>query len=682
MDLRDYLESLWRRKWIIVVTVVVTTIITTVGTLWATPQYVASATLRAAPPRLGGLDYSAVNIEYAKRLLNTYVEIATSGPVLDELRTELGVSQLPEIEAVALFDTELIRISVTDSDPILARETANTLAKILVVYGEDLNEVSSVSSQEILAEQLEQIEGELAKVQAEYEQLAFEVPVDSERLASIQRTLELKQETYARILRLYEEARLSEATQGNTISIVEPATTPFLPSQPNMKSDIALGFAVGLVGGVVLAIAFETLDTTLYTVDKIEQVTDLPALGRISTGGGQLADSLVESDSLQAEDLRRLYANILALDHDPAPRTLLVTSAGPDEGKSFVTANLAPIIAQTQRRVVVVDGDPWQPNQHDIYDLPNNVGLSSVLAQTTPLSEAVQKSSLPGVHVLTAGPPLPTSDESPRALQMPGVLEELAGDYDVVLLDTPAFQAVADAAMLAPQVDGVMLVVGLGQAKKESVQDTRQELARVRANVLGVVVNRFNPDAHSKYYKQTRLTSMEDSAMAAVAPEATPAKILVVEDDASLAKLMNTRLSKAGYEIEVTDNGETALQIARRWKPDLVILDVILSDKVDGFEVSQQIRQTRKLATVPIIMVTARVDYDAKLTGFETGADDYITKPFDVEDLALRVAALLRRAQVGSGGQWPSPPSQSSPVSGDSNGGSDAAQEQMADAIK
>jgi PleD family two-component response regulator len=249
-------------------------------------------------------------------------------------------------------------------------------------------------------------------------------------------------------------------------------------------------------------------------------------------------------------------------------------------------------------------------------------------------------------------------------------LEQLAGDYDVVLLDTPAFQTVADAAMLASQIDGVLLVVGLGQARREDVQATRQELARVRANVLGVVVNRADPDTQAKYYKARR-AAMEEPATDAVTPEAMPAKILVVEDDSSLAKLMKTRFSKVGYEVEVTDNGQTALRIARRWKPDLVILDVLLSDNVDGFEVSQEIRRTRKLATVPIIMVTARVDYDAKLAGFEGGADDYITKPFDMDDLALRVAALLRRAQAGSGGQWPS---LSAPISDDSNDGNDLAQ--------
>jgi capsular exopolysaccharide synthesis family protein len=353
---------------------------------------------------------------------------------------------------------------------------------------------------------------------------------------------------------------------------------------------------------------------------------------------------------------------------------LLVTSTGTGEGKSFVTANLATIIAQTRRRVVAVDGDPWKPGLHEIFDLPNNVGLSSVLSETTPLAEAVQESGLPGVHVLTAGPPLPsTPDELPQALQMARPLEQLARDYDVVLLDTPAFQNVADAAMIAPQLDGVLLVVGLGQAKREAVQATRQELARVRARVFGVVVNRCDPEAHAKYYKDAKRATMEEAAMAAVSAGG-PARILVVEDDPSLARLMNTRLSRAGYEIQVTDNGQTALQMARRWKPDLVILDVVLSDNVDGFEVSQEIRRTRKLATVPIIMVTARVDYDAKVAGIGGGADDYITKPFDVDDLALRVAALLRRAQVGSEGQWPTLADPSISVAGDSNDGSEPAQ--------
>ena len=126
------------------------------------------------------------------------------------------------------------------------------------------------------------------------------------------------------------------------------------------------------------------------------------------------------------------------------------------------------------------------------------------------------------------------------------------------------------------------------------------------------------------------------------------AKILVVEDDEHLAKMIRQMLVRADYQVNVAPDGPSALQIARDWEPELVLLDLMLPS-IDGFEVCRKMRQIEQTARVPIIMVTARVSISDKTIGFEAGADDYITKPFDNAELKLRITALLKRNKLGAG---------------------------------
>lgn len=500
MELGAYLTILWRRKWVIVVTVAVTVTVVVIGTLMATPKYVASATLRVLTTASGSVDWVDYNIFYADRLMNTYAEIATSGPVLEELVQRLGLDKPPQIEVEVLANTELMQITIEDRNPILAREVANALAEILIAQSTELYTGGGKTAQEILSEQLTQIEDELNQARRDYESLVAQLPEDSERIAAASRSIELKQETYAMLLEQYERARVTEAIRTSTLSVVEPAVVPQAPSKPRKKLNIALGFMIGLAGGVGLAFLFENLDTTLYTTEQIEEVTELSTLGKIPTAKRQRQIVFFNGSSPQGEAFLRLRTHIFTLDHDAPPQTLLVTSAEPREGKSTIVANLAFVIAQSSRKVIVVDGDLRRPTMHKIFDLSNEMGLSSILGQEATLDEAVQDSKIPGVQVLTSGPLPSNPAELLGSPQMTALIEQLVQQFDVVLLDTPSLLAVSDAAVLAPIVDGVVLVVGRARARREAVRAAHQQLADVKARSVGVVVNRAEQDASYHYY--------------------------------------------------------------------------------------------------------------------------------------------------------------------------------------
>jgi capsular exopolysaccharide synthesis family protein len=434
MELGAYLEILWRRKWVIAVTVAVTVLVTLIGTLMMTPQYEASTTLRVLTATSGSEDWVDYDVGYTNRLMNTYVEIATSRPVLGELVRRLGLNEPPQIEVEILPDTELMRITVEDPNPIVAREAANALAEILVAQSEEL---------------------------------------------------------YTR-----------KRTRG-FISVVEPAVVPSAPSKPRKKINIALGFMVGLAGGVGLALLFENLDTTLYTVEQIKEVAELPTLGKIPTARRQRQIVFFNGDSPQGEAFRRLRTHIFTLDRDAPLQTLLVTSAEPKEGKSTIVANLALAIAQSGRKVIVVNGDLRRPTLHRIFDLSNEIGLSSILKQEATLDEAAQDSKIPGVQVLTSGPLPSNPAELLGSPQMTTLIEQLVQQFDMVVLDTPSLLAVTDAAVLAPAVDGVVLVVERAQARGEAVRAAHQQLVAVKARSIGVVVNRAEQDGSYYYYHRT-----------------------------------------------------------------------------------------------------------------------------------------------------------------------------------
>ncbi len=182
----------------------------------------------------------------------------------------------------------------------------------------------------------------------------------------------------------------------------------------------------------------------------------------------------------------------------------MVTSAEPDEGKSTIVANLALVMAQSGRKVLVVDCDLRRPSLHHIFDLPNDVGLSSVLKGKAMLEEALQQSKLPGVMVLSSGPLLHNPTDLLASLEMKVCLEELARQFDTVLLDTPALLPVIDAAVIAPSVDGTLLVARHARLRRGDLQAALEQLALSRAGLVGVAVNRTKSSRRYGYYFRAR----------------------------------------------------------------------------------------------------------------------------------------------------------------------------------
>ena len=497
MELRTYIDILWRRKWIIIITILLTEMIVIIGTFLAKPVYSASTKIRIAAAANGAISYS--DYMYADRLMNTYVELATTTPVFDDLKQQLGLSILPPIKVVTIPNTELIQITVEDKNPALAAETANTLANILINQSSMLYAGTGKSASEILSTQVTVMEQQVNEARVNYLSLLTNDPNNADGIQAAKQKLDLEQQLYNSLLDQYEQARLNEAIRQNSISIVEPSEPPIKPSKPNKALNIALGFIVGTLGGLGLAFLFENLDNTLYTTKQIESVTHLTIIGEVPEIDQTNSFSNLDNNLSFGEAYRRIRTNIFSV--DSPIRSLIITSADEKEGKSSIVANLAYTMAKSGLKVVVIDADLRLPSQHKLFGINNEIGLSSILKETAHFPQAIRTTKYDRVHVIPSGQLPSNPSELLGSDNMKKLIEQISKVFDIAIIDAPSALAVTDASVLAPTVDAAVLVVSRGKSNSHSVQSVITQFNHIKVRWIGVIVNRVEMK-NSHYYRK------------------------------------------------------------------------------------------------------------------------------------------------------------------------------------
>jgi len=207
-----------------------------------------------------------------------------------------------------------------------------------------------------------------------------------------------------------------------------------------------------------------------------------------------------QPQSAAAEAYRTLRLNIQFASPDRPLHTLLATSTSPDEGKSTTLANLAITLAQAGHRTILVDADLRRPSLHKLFGLGNESGLTSlVLATTSDANSAVQRTMQDNLALLTSGPLPPNPSELLSSNRMGEIIAMLAASAEYVLFDTPPILAVSDAAVLAPRVDGCLLVINAGQTRRDPARRAKATLEKVGANIVGVVLNNAKEEGYAYY---------------------------------------------------------------------------------------------------------------------------------------------------------------------------------------
>ncbi len=414
----------------------------------------------------------------------------------------------------------------------------------------------------------------LKELQAQLQEQLKVLPEAELEYARLDREMHINEKTYGTLRERLEEARITEAEKISNASIIERARLPLAPLGAPKRFGVVVGAILGLLLGCVFAFVVETLDTSIGTIEDVETLLKVPVLAVIPHVGlheeeeakhqksprrrwtmfwkrKQMSKDKQEREdramlpahfqphSITAEAYRILRTNLKLL---PEQKVILVTSAGPGEGKTSIASNLAVVAAQSGARTVLVAADLRRPQLAHIFGLPHNEGLTEVLLGTLPLDrvlrglsdfilgkfgfdETVKHPYLANLFILTSGrlPENPAELIGSKAMQ--ALLMTLRQKFDVVIIDSPPLLPVTDSLLLAPKVDGVALVYQVGRISRAALLRAKIQLESVGTKILGVVLNHVQPevqtDPHYYYYayrKRYGYTTAQESPT----PPSTP----------------------------------------------------------------------------------------------------------------------------------------------------------------
>jgi len=508
LDLQKYLSLFWHWAWLIVLVAVVTGAAAYYISKQMTPYYQSSTTLLVnVAPATQTADYSSVIV--SQQLTSTYAQMITKDPVMTDVISTLNLTLTPGalkglIAVTPVSNTQLIRITVTSTDAKSAADIANTVA---IVFAKQIQDIQS----QRFAESKATLETQLADTEQQIAAYATQAAsaTNAEEKDRLDNMVTQYREIYSGLLQSYETVRLSEAQSISSVMQIEVATPVYIPIKPKVMTNTLLAAIVGLMLAAGGVIAKDMLDDTIETPEEIVQRFRLPILGVINHYSNKEVSpiTLTDANSPTAEAYRTLRTKVSYTSIDRPLRSLLITSAEPGEGKTTTLTNLAVVMAQNGKQVIVADCDLRHPRTHVQFRLNNRKGMSNLFTQSSfVLDGSCQPAGVDNLSVVTTGSLPPNPAELLGSQKMKSILTAMTEAADVVLVDSPPTLAVTDAAVLAPIVDAVLLVVRPGKTRRRALQQTLDSMQQVKANVVGVVLNdvttsRSTYGYHYKYYR-------------------------------------------------------------------------------------------------------------------------------------------------------------------------------------
>lgn len=287
------------------------------------------------------------------------------------------------------------------------------------------------------------------------------------------------------------------------LTVVDSASMPKSSSQNSALLMAVFGLFVGAIGGIGLALISENIDKRLYTTRQVEAIVKSPILGEIPAISRRKQNDFLIDHPPVNDAFRRLTINLLSKMSAANIHTLMLTSAIPGEGKTSIACNLARYIAQFDMKALVVDADFYRPAVSKYFYLPPDDGLDAVLMNNVSLDEAVKESQFPGVFLLMNEGRMRGEFDPIDFAGLSVLLERLKNQYDIIIVDSPAYLGVADTSALATLVDGVLLVSRVGRVNRDDLTFTIDHLGTMKARILGVVVNgvkNSSPSRYNRYY--------------------------------------------------------------------------------------------------------------------------------------------------------------------------------------
>ena len=442
MELRDYIRIL-RKGWVMIL------LLALVGvggasafSILQTPKFSATSKVFVSTQSGGTASELVQGSSFTVQRVKTYSVLVGTPivllPVIGTLSLGITADELAKkITASASLDTSIIDIMVTDTNPVRAADTANAISQSLTVVVQNI-----------------------------------ETPAAPNAVSPV---------------------KLTRAQE---------ATVPSVPVSPNAPLNIALGALLGLALGVGVAVLREVLDTRIRNEHDVEQITDAPILGGIVFDPKALERPLivhVDPRSPRAESFRTFRTNLQFLDVGRTDRSFVITSSIESEGKSTTAANLAITLADAGARVLLVDADLRRPKIAEYMGIEGAVGLTDVLIGRAELKDVIQPWGRASLFVLPAGRVPPNPSELLGSVRMTHFIAEFNRAFDVVIFDTPPLLPFTDAAILAKNVGGAIVVVAAGRTHKGQLGGAVSALGNVGVPISGMVLTMLptrGPDAY------------------------------------------------------------------------------------------------------------------------------------------------------------------------------------------
>jgi capsular exopolysaccharide synthesis family protein len=381
-------------------------------------------------------------------------------------------------------------ITVTDELRILNDEKRYEIDRVLssITNSYDLAASKERSMEELLA----QTKGEMLGSNEKFMQYQI-----------MKREVESNRVMYETLQAGIKKVGVTEQSQSINIWVTKKAELPVFPSKPNKKRSLLLGMILGLFGGVGMAFFIEYLDNTVKGTRELEEKFGLPVLGSIEElrGKDKSIDSFITKNPLSpvTESYRLIRSGLLLSSAERPPKTMLVTSMNAKEGKTSTAANLGRILAQSGSSVLIIDCDLRRPRMHELFDIKNEIGLSSFLSGSVE-QNIVKRTVDENIFLISSGPIPPAPAELLGSAKMKGLIKNLAEKYDFILLDSPPVQSVTDSLVLSQYVDGTIVVVRAGKTTNDDMESGMKKLHDVQAHFLGFVLNGMNNQDMGKYY--------------------------------------------------------------------------------------------------------------------------------------------------------------------------------------
>jgi capsular exopolysaccharide synthesis family protein len=478
---------------------------------------------------------------------------------LESISKELTQAQADRIQKQSLYEmtksTNPDTLAIVLQEPMLGslRQQRADLqaqdAQLSTQFGVSYPKVQEVRSRlDVLNDVYgKEVQNGIRRVQNSYEaalnrEQMLQAALDEQTVAANQLNVSaiqyklLKQEAdsdrqlYDGLLQKLKEAGLAAALNSSNIRIVDKARVPLAPSRPNIPRNMEYALVLGFVGGIAIAFVLESMDTTVRTPEQVEAIAAIPMLAIIplKTGlqkqGAGMASALLkpmspektpaasivtylEPQSEIAEAYRALRTSILLSSAGGPPHTIVFTSPIPQDGKTMTSVNMAIVLAQQGKKVLLVDADLRRPSLHLSFDLRQQPGLSNVLSGNAEARIATVPTGQRNLFVVPAGALPPQPSELLSSSLMEELLAQWRDEYDHVIIDSPPVLSVTDAVLLAVRADAVLLVVRSGQTTSGAVRRACDLLLHVKCNLLGVVLNAADLASFGDYYSGSRYSA-------------------------------------------------------------------------------------------------------------------------------------------------------------------------------